>query len=115
MIIHIRKVENGYVITQERDAALISPQPPTFVAEHEADAHCIVGELLGVLSDDEAPSRFNNISASFVEPERSSKRHHVLTTDFGGVTIADVESARLFIDLPGSPSSLLHTIYFVPS
>lgn len=57
MIIHIRKVANGYVITKEPDAALISPQPPTFVAEYEADAHRIVGELLGALSVDEAPSR----------------------------------------------------------
>ena len=54
MIIQIRKVENGYVITQERDYAIISPQQPTFVAKRETDAHRIVGELLGVLSVDEA-------------------------------------------------------------
>lgn len=69
MIIHIRKVQNGYVITQEHDAAIIYPQPPTFVAEHETDAHRIVGELLGVTdsTDAETSDHFDNISTSFVE------------------------------------------------
>ena len=85
MIIHIRKVANGYVITKEPDAALISPQPPTFVAEHETDAHRIVGELLGVTD------------ALDLHQEPRSECDLIDTRDL------TVDSARLFIDLSASP------------
>lgn len=80
MIIHIRKVANGYVITKEPDAALISPQPPTFVAEYETDAHRIVGELLGVTEALDQPQEASNAFAT------------IDTTDF------DMDQARIFMD-----------------